>query len=190
MIDNPIIVSSVHARYDDETYSTVTIEWVSKEDGKLRTHCVPADPENADYRDLMDFHGWTEEDLIHQTAVWKKQQSRAFNMTLRKAAEELAEEALQERLAAKQAQLDKRLAQVSETQLEADLKLKDAEIQVNETFWDTLLAANENKDEVFKFKLWALEQEGVKNATNEQKKELRKQDTILNCISYFNSINN
>lgn len=186
MIENPIILQSNHARYDDETYSTITIEWVSKEDGKLRTHCVPADPSNADYRDLMDHHGWTEEDLVKQTEVWKKQQSRAFNMDLRRAVEKLAEE----QVAEKKRAFEISLQQLDEKQLQADLKLKAAAVEVNNQFWDALLAANEDRDQVFKFKLWALEQDGVKDASSEQKKELRKQDTILNCLAYFNSINN
>jgi superfamily II DNA/RNA helicase len=42
----------------------------------------------------------------------------------------------------------------------------------------------------FKFKLWALELDGVKESSSDDKKELRKQTTLLDCMSVLNSIIN
>lgn len=201
MTDNPIISKAISARYEDETYSSIWVEWVSPDDGKLRTHSIPADPSNSDYQDLLA-EGWDEEKFQRQTEAWKRQSVKDMNMMIRKAAAELAEEAIEARVAAKMAVWDKKLADLDEQHesvkdefkkadkriLEADLKMKTATIAVDNKVWDGLLAANENKDDVFKFKLWALEQEKAQNATADQKKELRKQTTLFDCIAYFNSL--
>jgi len=210
MTDNPIISKAVSARYEDETCSSIWVEWVSPDDGKLRTHSIPADPSNSDYQDLLA-EGWDEAAFQKQTEAWKRQSVKDMNMMIRIAAEELAEEAIEARVAAKMQVWERKLAELDERDaiskenfekvkksieaaegriLDADLKVKAASVAVDNKFWDALFEANENKDEVFKFKLWALEQDIFKEASNENKKELRKQATVFDCITYMNTLIN
>ena len=180
--------------YEDSSYSTVCIEY-EDELGQLRKHSIPADPTNSDYKFLMEHEGYTKEMLERGTEGYKKNSSKAMNLMIQKAAYELAEEAIEERVAARVRELDDRLTMASkeaekakEKHLIADQTLKSAKISVDNKLWNALLEANENKDEIFKFKLWALEQEKAQNATAEQKKELRKQSTLFDCLAYFNTL--
>lgn len=203
-IDNPIINMVTSARYEDESYSTIHCEWYDKfGDRKLRTYSIPADPENSDYQDLMKV-GWSPETLAKATEAYKRQASKNLNIAIRQAAESIAEEAIEARVAAKMEIWDKKLADLDEQHetvkgefkkadkriLEADLKMKTATIAVDNAFWNSLLAANENKDDIFKFKLWALELDKVKESSSDDKKELRKQTTLLDCMTVLNSIIN
>ena len=196
-IDNPIINMVTSARYEDESYSTIHCEWYDKfGDRKLRTYSIPADPENSDYQDLMKV-GWSPETLAKATEAYKRQASKNLNIAIRQAAESIAEEAIEARVAAKVEQLNEKLSIVAQDMSEADRKnleaeqrLKAVKVTVDNAFWDKLLEANENKDEVFKFKLWALELDNVKESSSDDKKELRKQTTLLDCMSVLNSIIN
>ena len=141
--------------------------------------------------------GWSPETLTKATEAYKRQASKNLNMAIREAAESMAEEAIEARVAAKVEQLNERLSiaaqdmsEADRKNLEAEQRLKAVKVTVDNAFWDKLLEANENKDEVFKFKLWALELDSVKESSSDDKKELRKQDTLLNCMSVLNSIIN
>lgn len=180
--------------YEDSSYSTVCIEY-EDDLGQLRRHSIPADPTNTDYKFLVEVEGFTEEDLAAATEKYKKNSSKAMNLVIQKAAMELAEEAIEKRVAARVKELDDRLQladkevmKAEQKHLAADQTLKSAKISVDNKLWDTLLDANENKDEIFKFKLWALEQEKAQGASAEQKKEFRKQNTLFDCIAYFSKL--
>lgn len=180
--------------YEDSSYSTVCIEY-EDDLGQLRRHSIPADPTNTDYKFLIEVEGFTKEDLETATEKYKKNSSKAMNLVIQKAAMELAEEAIEQRVAARVKELDDRLQladkevmKAEQKHLAADQKLKSTQISVDNKLWDALLEANENKDEIFKFKLWALEQEKAQGASAEQKKEFRKQNTLLDCITYFNKL--
>lgn len=180
--------------YEDSSYSTVCIEY-EDDLGQLRKHSIPADPTNTDYKFLVEVEGFTEEDLEAATEKYKKNSSKAMNLVIQKAAMELAEEAIEKRVAARVRELDDRLKiadkekqKAKEKHLVADQTLRSARISVDNKLWNALLESNENKDDIFKFKLWALEQEKAQNATAEQKKEFRKQNTLFDCIAYFNTL--
>lgn len=180
--------------YEDSSYSTVCIEY-EDDLGQLRKHSIPADPTNTDYKFLVEVEGFTEEDLEAATEKYKKNSSKAMNLVIQKAAMELAEEAIEKRVASRVRELDERLkiadkekAKAEEKHLVADQTLRSARISVDNKLWNVLLESNENKDDIFKFKLWALEQEKAQNATAEQKKEFRKQNTLFDCIAYFNTL--
>lgn len=197
--------------YEDSTYSTVCIEY-EDDFGQLRTHSIPTDPTNSDYKFLIENEGYTEEMLARATEGYKRNSSKAMNLMIRKAAEELANEAIEARVAHKVKQLDERLKAVSDQEdkiktkvnrkvaelderlrtadLERDQLLKQAAIEVDNALWDALLQSNDDKDLVFKFKLWALEQEPLQNADRDQKKEFRKQLTLFDCIAYMNTLIN
>jgi len=198
------------AYYEDASYSTVLITY-KDEQRVIRTHSVPADMNNADFKYLVENEGYDEALLAKRTEAYKKQASRNINAMIRKAAEELAEEAIEARVAAKMQVWERKLAELNERDaaskenfekvkksieaaegrvLDADLKVKAARVAVDNKFWDALFEANENKDEVFKFKLWALEQDTFKETSNENKKEFRKQATVFDCITYMNTLIN
>lgn len=53
--------------------------------------------------------------------------------------------------------------------------------------WDKVLEKNNDKDELFSFKMWALETDLIKNAPSDLKKKLRKARTILEGLSILNN---
>lgn len=63
-----------------------------------------------------------------------------------------------------------------------NIKTKDAGLS-----WDSILEKNEDKDEIFNFKMWALETDLVKNAPADLKKRVRKARTILEGMSILNN---
>jgi hypothetical protein len=185
---NPILDNHQSARYEDSSYSTIIVEWISPEDKKLRTHSIPVDESNTDYNYLINDLGWTEERLQKQTIAYKKQASRDMNFFIRKAATELAEEAIERRVASKVKELNDRLTEVDATKLKVDQTLSAVTKEVDNSTWEKIFDANDDKDEIFKFKLWALEQDAIKDATSEQKKQLRQQTTLFGCVAKFNEL--
>ena len=187
-IDNPIINMVTNARYEDETYSTILCEWYDKfGDKKLRTYSIPADPSNSDYQDLMKV-GYSEEMLLKATEAYKKQASRNMNLFIQKAAQELADKTIEIKLKEKVDELNKRLQAAGARELEAETKSAKIQKALDIGVWEMISNADDNKDELFKFKLWALEQEAVKNASSDAKKELRKQDSLFKAISCYTSL--
>ena len=188
MTDNPIISRAKSAYYMDPSYTTVMVEWEG-EDGKLRTHTIPADPKNADYRDLQE-EGWTEQVLEKQTEAYKKNASKAMNLMIHKAASELAQAMYQPQLEAKVAQINERLKQAEMDSEEAETLVKAVKKQIDNSIFDLIIENNEDKDEVFKLKLWALEQSFMEKASSEEKKALRQQPSLLACFKMINDIIN
>lgn len=62
--------------------------------------------------------------------------------------------------------------------------MMDAPINGPEEFsWDKILEKNADKDELFNFKMWALETEMVQNAGSDLKKQIRKARTVLEGLA-------
>ena len=151
----------VSAFYANEEYDMVKIRW--DDNGTLNVYHVPVDENNADYKALLK-EGWDAEKLVDETAEILKAESKAFNTRVNQEALVLIQE--------KMADLDK--------------KIKDADrnqaFETAEELYGHIIN-NDNEEEVFKFKLWALEQDFVKDAPTDQKKALRRAKTLLEGMS-------
>jgi hypothetical protein len=154
------ILSAVYA---NEEYSIIKIRY---DDGNnICVYYVSVDENNADFQEL-EAEGWTREKLIEETAEAKKSESRAFNIQVNEAAKALLEE--------------------SGVQMEI---ASDKFIEYMEHSFQLILDDND-KDNLFKFKLWALESQVVKAASKEQKSRLRKAKGILEGFSILHEIKN
>ena len=188
------------AYYEDATYSTVNI--VYKDHDKVtRSHSVPADMENADFAFLVNEEGYNENLLIKRTEVYKKSMSRNVNSLINHAAQELADEMVEEKLRVKIDELNDRLIAVGNDNLAAKLKKDKAEsllieaenaarIAIDTKTFSSIAESNEDKDEIFKFKLWAMERDEIKSCTNEEKKSIRKETTLFGCIAKYHELTN
>ena len=151
----------VSAFYADEEYADIKIRY--EEDDKLFVYMVPNDPDNEEYQELVA-EGWDTEKLIDETAERLKAESNAYNTRINEEARALIQE--------KMADLDKKMKDVDRTQA----------FETAEELYSHIIY-NENEEEVFKFKLWALEQDFVKDAPTDQKKALRRAKTLLEGMS-------
>ena len=151
----------VSAFYADEEYADVKIRY--EENDKLFVYMVPNDPDNEEYQELVA-EGWDHERLIDETAERLKAESKAYNTRINQEAQILIQE--------KMSELDKKIKNVDRAQA----------FETAEELYSNIIF-NDNEEEVFKFKLWALEQDFVKSATTDQKKALRRVKTILEGMS-------
>ena len=67
-------------------------------------------------------------------------------------------------------------------------KIKKTEFNVDNALLEVLMNHNEKGDELFKFKLWALEQDFVKSAPKEIKSKIRRVKRITEGIALFDSL--
>jgi len=153
----------VSAFYADEEYSEIIVRY--EQDDKLFVYIVPNDPNNADYKELVRC-AWPDKRILEETIQVKRAESKAFNTEVDLAARALVSEKLDE--------LDKKMS------------MNDS---VEKIFF-TLLNREESADELFQFKIWALDQEYIINATKEQKSELRKVTSILDGLNFLDKIKN
>ena len=70
--------------------------------------------------------------------------------------------------------------------LDKEVKVKTG--KVDNVYFDHLWDINENKDELFKFKLWALELDMVKNSDKAIKSSIRKATRISQGISILENL--
>ena len=79
------------------------------------------------------------------------------------------------------AESEQKLAKIGGEEFDAIQRSKNTIFQF---IWD----ADENRDELFKFKLWALELDFVKSADKTVKSSLRKAKTIIDGLVILKSI--
>ena len=183
----------VSAFYADEEYADIKIRY--EEDDKLFVYMVPNDPDNEEYQELVD-EGWDHERLVDETAERLKAESRAYNIRLNDAAKALAQEMLgmkvlqdeRDRLAAEKEKLGAQVSSKEETLIGLDKEVKIKTNQVDSAYFEHLWEMNENKEELFKFKLWALELEAVKNAGKDIKSSIRKATRISQGLAIIDSL--
>jgi len=187
------------AYYDDASYSTVTIEYKDHE-GVLRSHNVPADRNNTDFAFLQDSEGYDDAMLVKRTEVHKRTMSRTFNASIERAAKDLAEMMVPKIVEQKEREIKARYQRhfekekgALEDQVNAAAKRMMSNVEVEGvTSGDYLeiVQNNQNKDSIFQLKLWALELDEVKDADADAKKELRKQQTLLDVLQVLSTIIN
>lgn len=161
----------IEAHYIDLEYSLIEILYEG-EDGKLYSHALRVDPDNKDYQDLIA-EGWDQNKIIDDTAEYKRRTSASFSTEVNAAAKLLVDEILaqeRESLIKKSKALDEKGKSIEDLDRSTRLKMQDVVAEV----WTHLYENNEDKDMLFKLKLWVLEQEFINAATKEEKSEIRK----------------
>lgn len=105
----------------------------------------------------LEAEGWTVKRVLENTEKMEDQRKRLFNTRVNEVASDMIKQ-------------------------NKKIKTKDAGLS-----WDSILEKNEDKDEIFNFKMWALETDLVKNAPADLKKRIRKARTILEGMSILNN---
>ena len=152
----------VSAQFIDEEYSIIKV--VYDNEGTLTVYNLDVNPDHPDYKDLVS-EGWDLEKIIEETAEIKRAQSAAFNEQVNYAAKLL----LRERFGYS----DEEGSGEKTTEFSWDY------------FFDTM---NTDKDEIFKFKIWAFESEKMKEASAELKRDLRKAQTFIDAIKIYEQL--
>lgn len=175
----------IEVHYMDTEYSIVEVLYEG-DDGKVYSHALRANSENKDYQDLLA-EGWDTDKIIEETVASKRAQSAAWNLQVNAAAKTLVDELLAKK-SDTQSDFDVlSLAKVSNLNEQEYEKRKEAELNGTDIY-NFIVDKNANKDELFKFKMWALELDFVKNKDKETKAALRKVQTITAGLSMLNEL--
>jgi len=183
----------VSAFYANEARDLVKIRW--DDNGTLNVYHLPVDENNAEFQELLD-EGWDLEKIADETAEELRGQSQAFNIQVNEAAKALAKEMLgmkvlqdeRDRLAAEKEKLGEQVSSKEETLIGLDKEVKIKTNQVDSAYFEYLWEINENKEELFKFKLWALELDAVKDAGKEIKSSIRKATRISQGLAIVDAL--
>ena len=167
----------VDAYYFSEDYTMIEVIYKNEND-EMVSYVMEANPEHSDMQALEE-DGWNVEKLAEATAEYKRQQANAFSEAINIQVQERLKEVINTSFKDK----EKKLQEI-EKELRAERKVLDDQI------YDTILNNNEDKEYLFKFKLWALEQDAVKNSSKAVKSELRKSKTILEGLSIVHQVLN
>lgn len=172
----------ISAQYIDAEYSIIKV--VYDDNGVPTVYNLDVNPEHPDYQDLVA-EGWTQEKLIEETAEIKRAQTAAFNVEVMTAAKQLMglEIIRQEK--------DKLLSEVDSVKkqlLDLDQVTKVKTKTVDSELYNYILNENENKEELFKCKLWALELDQVKGADKSVKSSIRKSTRITQVLSIVDNL--
>lgn len=147
--------------YANPEYTLIKIRYEDPE-GNLCPHVIDVDPNHPDFQ-ALEAEGWDVERITEATVEFKKAQSAAWNIEVTAAAQKLAEELL------------------------PDITKEEVEVTGPKSY-DIIVSDGEDKDKLFEFKLWALETDIMKQATKEQKSDLRKARSILHGFSVMNGV--
>lgn len=183
----------VDAQFVDEQHSIIKVLY--DQDGSLYVYNLDVNPDHPDYKELMS-EGWDLEKIAESTAEYKKAESAAFNIEVNQAAKALAQEMLgmkvlqdeRDRLAAEKEKLGEQVSSKEETLIGLDKEVKIKTNQVDSAYFEHLWEMNENKEELFKFKLWALELDAVKDAGKEIKSSIRKATRISQGLAIVDAL--
>lgn len=167
----------VDAYYFDEDYTTIEVIYKNQNDEHI-SYVLEADPEHPDMQDL-EADGWTADKLAEATAEYKRQQANAYSESINIQVQERLQEVIETTFKEKKDDLKK-----IEQQLRQQQKILDDEV------YNIILKHNTDNDYLFKFKLWALEQDFVKSAPKEAKTQIRKSKTILEGFAVVNELIN
>lgn len=177
----------IEAHYIDPEYSVVEVLYEG-DDGKLYSHALRVDPNNQEWLDLLA-EGWNHDKLADGTAEYKRVSSADFNRSVHDLAKAMVKELL--------ASETEKLSMLEEKALIKLNKLNNLEYEARkeedlsqQDVYAYILDRNEDKDELFKFKLWALELDMVKNTDKETKAMIRKSQSILEGFSLIYNLKN
>jgi uncharacterized protein YdhG (YjbR/CyaY superfamily) len=151
----------VSAQYIDPEYSIIKVLY--DDNGRLTVYNLDVNPDHPDFQ-ALEAEGWTSDKIIDETAEVKKAQSMAFNIEIESAAKKLLEEKFGENINNPDSNAETRIS------------------------WEDFPTLNEDKDEIFRFKIWAFESEAMKGASPEVKKSLRKATTLAKAIAIYDTL--
>lgn len=160
----------ITAEYANQDYSIIKVLY--EQDDMLTAYHLNVDPSHPDFQ-ALEAEGWTQEKIIDATAESKRSQSAAFNVEVNTAAKLMVDEIL-----------------VGEKEALADLK-RNTRTAVQDMLteaWIYIVDNNTDKDMLFKFKLWVLEQEFVKEIPKEQKSDIRKATRVTQLFSIIDDL--
>ena len=183
----------VDAQFVDEEHSIIKVLY--EQDELIMVYNLDVNPDHPDYKQLMS-EGWDLEKIAESTAEYKKAESAAFNIEVNEAARALAQEMLgmkvlqdeRDRLAAEKEKLGEQVNSKEEVLIGLDKEVKIKTNQVDSAYFEHLWEINENKEELFKFKLWALELDAVKDAGKEIKSSIRKATRISQGLAIIDAL--
>ena len=140
----------ITAHFINEDYTIIEILYKVKDD--VHSHVVETDPTQLDYKALLD-EGWDADKLAKGTEQYKREQSLEFNNTIQTAVDAILE------------------------QTKMSVKPAEGTRDISVDIFDMML--EDNKDMLFKFKLWALELDNIKTSSKAVKTEIRKCKSII-----------
>jgi len=178
------------AYYVNEDYSLIEVVYTNPI-GEEVNYMIEAD-DNADYRALVE-EGYDTETLLDRTSEYKRVHNAEFNAIVNTLAKSLADEMIGTTVLKKEYTKTKdELEEVKGEMVEFTAKIGgeefDAVQRSKNTIFQFIWDADDNRDELFKFKLWALELDFVKSADKTVKSSLRKAKTIIDGLVILKSI--
>ena len=181
------------AYYMDENYSLIEVVYTNPNNEKVNYMVEVGD--NADYNALVS-EGWDPEKLVETTSEFKRESAREFGELVNAQAQALAEEMLgmrflmerKEILEKQTAELDQQTQEKENQLLSLDQDVKVKTNKVDHAVYDFIRDNNESKEELFKFKLWALEQDVVKKSDKSIKSSIRKSTRITSAMAIYKDL--
>jgi hypothetical protein len=174
----------VSAEFIDAEYTLIKVRY--EENGVLNVYQLFANPDHPDYQALLK-EGWDTDKIIAETVASKRAQQAAWNTEVNAAAKALVDQLLAKK-SDTQSEFDVlSLAKVSNLNAEEYEKRKEADLQ-GQDIYNFIMDKNSDKDELFKFKMWALDLDFVKSKDKETKSALRKVQSILDGLSMLNNL--
>lgn len=193
------------AYYMNEECSLVEIVYTSYDndpDGEKLKYMVEVNDNDANYQALVA-EGYDAEKLVEQTSEYKRVHARIFGELVNTQAQALAEEMLgmrhmkelkaqlqieNEQLGVAQLKNKEKIQKTEKTLLSLDQDVKVKTNKIDHGLFDFIFSVNEDKEELFKFKLWALEQDVVKASDKKIKSSIRKAKRISEAMAILDSI--
>lgn len=190
----------INAEYVNPEHSVVKVRY--NDDGMNAVYYLDVDPNNVDFQ-ALEAEGWDAEKLVEATAESKRAQAGAFGALVNTQAQVLAEEMLgmkhmkelkkqlqieNEQLSVAQLKNKDKIEKTEKTLLSLDQDVKVKTNKIDHGLFDFIFSVNEDKEELFKFKLWALEQDVVKQADKKIKSSIRKAKRITEAMAILDSI--
>jgi hypothetical protein len=177
----------INAYYISEDYNTIEVIY-TEDDGNNYSFILEVDEESPVYQDLIS-EGYTPEKLINTTAENKRAQAAEFNQLVHSVARNMAEEMIGlGDLQKKKENISQELSSKEKDLLSLDQEVRAARNTSGSVTFESILENNNQKDEVFKFKLWALDLDFVKNSTKEDKSKLRKSKNIIEGLGLLSEL--
>lgn len=183
----------INVEYINVENTTIKVRY--EENGENFVYHLFVDPGNADFQDL-EAEGWDHEKILESTAESKRASSQVYNTRINEAARVLAQEMVgmniiqeeKERLAGEVESTKKKVESTKQQLLDLDQTVKIRSKTANSELYDYVLNSNEDKEELFKCKLWALELEVVRAVHKDVKSSIRKATRITQVMGIIDGL--
>ena len=142
--------SIISAYYFDEDYATIEVLYEINDE--IHNYIVEVNPDNIDYQALLA-EGWDTDKLAKSTEQYKREQSLEFNTAIQTSVDAILE------------------------QSKMSIDPAEGARDISSDIFDMIL--QDNKDMLFKFKLWALELANIKTSHKSVKTKIRKCKSII-----------